>query len=191
MLKNTLSAHYMELTRQYGIGGNVFVYKGFPISLYQEITNKYKPLTKIDIIDKDGKISLDAIVQNKKAYTNALLVVDESKNHSLLYEEFLGFTKYVSPSLADIRFVIITNNLYKLYPNQSNHTVPDLETIIDSNKPVSNDNEMYDRFYSNSVLIDHKHYVQYLDADTWTNVERYNYFQRENLPRLDTRAVQF
>jgi len=192
MFKETLSSHYTELTRQFGIGGNVFVYKGFPLSLYQEISQKYQPLTQINIFDSEGRISLDSIEQNVKAYTKAILAVDESKNYCLLYEEFLSFTKHVSPSLAEIRFVIVTNNLYKLYPNQSNHTVPDLETIIDSNNPITNDDDVYDHFYSNSVVIDHKHYLQYIDVDidSWTNVVRYKYFQRDDLPKLETLPYQ-
>ncbi len=172
-----LAQHLRIIKDSYGDKGCVLVYKGFPLSFMLQIQQEYTSVSQPNIIQPDGKLSLEAIKSNPLEYL-ASFQRSEYKHAAMWYEEFTIFSRNINPTLLhQTKFVIVDNNFFRFYPNPSNHPFTDLEKAIDSEKEF-NDDELFDEFYTNSTIINGIKYVQYpdLDIEDWSNVTKIDFF---------------
>lgn len=141
---------------------NVIIFKGFPISSLVELSKKIPHLDNLSILTKEYKIDLRKIENN---FWNIGLKLNNLNKgiYYLLYEEFLIIPQNVIYSLP-VNFIILNNNFYDFYPNQSNLNYPDIEQNINSDIKLPND-ELFFKFYTNSSIVADINCIQYKDYD--------------------------
>ena len=186
MYNKLIAKHLSSLKLQYGNTGCVFVYKGFPLQFIQKLEEEFISASQPDIILSDGKLNLSAIKLNPLSYIASIQKAND--NHAIMwYEEFLIFSRNINPSLLPKKFVIVENNLFRFYPNPSNHPYTDLEKAIDSEKDFDDD-ELFNEFYTDSTTVDTIKYIQYPDVDMedWNNVVKINFFDTTNQQLVTT-----
>lgn len=181
LYNHMLPQHLHTLKETFGDKGCVFVYKGFPLSFVQQVQQHFTPASQSNIVKPDGKLNLEAIKANPLAYIASIQQVTD--NHAAIwYEEFTSFARTINPTaLQPKKFVVIDNNLFRFFPNPSNHSNSDLEQAIDSEKEFDDD-ELFNEFYTNSSIVDGVRYVQYpdLDFEDWANVSKIDFFNTHN-----------
>lgn len=181
LYNHMLPQHLHSLKQAYGDKGCVFVYKGFPLSFVQQVQQHFTSASQPNIVKPDGKLNLEAIKSNPLTYINIIQQI--TNNHAAIwYEEFTCFARNINPTvLQSKQFVIIDNNFFRSFPNPSNHSNRDLEQAIDSEKEFDDD-ELFNEFYTNSLIVDKIRYVQYpdLDIEDWSNVTKIDFFNTQN-----------
>lgn len=172
-----IAQHLRKLKDNFGEKGSVFVYKGFPLYFMQQVQQSFQSVSHPDVLLADNRLNLEAIKANPLGYFASIQQTKE--NHiSMWYEEFLVFSRNINPAVLPNKFVIIENNFFKFYPNQSNHPFTDLEKAIDSEREFEDD-ELFNEFYTDSTIVGGTKYLQYpdVDIDDWNNVTKLNFFE--------------
>ncbi len=181
LFNHMLAQHLRTIKSDYYDKECIFVYKGFPFSFMQQVQQVLVSATHAANLLPDGKLCLETIKANPLSYISTIQQVVD--NHAAMwYEEFIIFSRNISPSLLQPKqFVIIDNNFFRFYPNPSNHPYTDLEKAIDSEIEFDDD-EIFNEFYTNSTTINGIRYVQYPDVDIadWENVTKIDFFNTQN-----------
>ena len=166
MFNKLISSHIQDL-KKLGDDNAIFVYKGFPINFYKEIL-KYYPSLNNNNIFIDDKLNLFAIKNSVKDLISNFL--NKNGIYSLTYEELITIAEKVNDlSIRGGKIIIIQNNLFDEYPNQSNINFIDLEEKIEKNELNFKENEVFNSFYSNSAIREGINYIQYRDIDLENN----------------------
>jgi len=110
--------------------------------------------------------------------------------HALIYEQLLLLEKNINLELFPNKFLIIDNNLYKKYPNQSNINFIDIESNIEANQSFE-ENELFNFFYANSIIVDDVNYIQYYDQKSYNyqNVCPLNFFDPFSLADVNITEI--
>lgn len=180
---NRLIKKHLEGIRKLGYKNNyIFVYKGFPVSFLFELNKNIPFLNKEDQIFTSGKIDLKKIVNNISSLVKKVLRKDKGL-HLLIYEEFILLSQKIDLSLCSSRFVVIENNFYSEYPNPSTEHFIDVEHAIEKDHLNFKENELFNFFYVNSVIVENINLVQYrdIDASVFKNIELRPFFDRQVL----------
>jgi RecQ family ATP-dependent DNA helicase len=162
MNKNLIDGHLIFLDTLTGKKPTVFVYKGFPVHFMKYLNKQIPHIDNLSFIDEKNHIALEKIRGNFVGILVKLGQVKEKKSF-LIYEEFLLIPAH-SLNQFPVDFKIIVNNFYEFYPNQTKQTFPDIEDSINSDIPIE-DNELFNRFYSDSREIVGFNCIQYLDYE--------------------------
>ena len=94
----------------------------------------------------------------------------------MIFEQFSLLEKNINLELFPNKFLIIANNLYKEFPNQSDVNFIDIESKIETNQSFE-ENELFNYFYANSIIVDDVNYIQYYDLKSYNqNVSQINFF---------------
>ncbi|GAA4407031.1 hypothetical protein GCM10023187_27180 [Nibrella viscosa] len=176
MFNALLPWHLNQLAASYPAANQVFVYKGFPVSFVQGLSEHY-PLVDVQAVNAEGQINLDYIDQNILDYAFHLRKASSS-NTILFYEEFLKLSQEVrNLERLGRQFVVFENTFYRRVPNPSNHSYMDVEWTIEQNKPFQED-EVFCSFYANCFRQGEQEYVQYLtnEATDASNVALRDFF---------------
>ncbi|MBS3921998.1 MAG: DEAD/DEAH box helicase [Nitrosarchaeum sp.] len=162
MNKTLIDRHLKFLDTLTGNKPTVFVYKGFSVNFFKELNKQLPHIDNLSFIDSKNHIDLEKISSNFVATLVKLGQVKEKKTF-LAYEEFLLIPAH-SLNQFPVYFTIIQNNFYEFYPNQTKQIFPDIEDSINSDIPIE-DNELFNRFYSDSREIVGFNCIQYLDYE--------------------------
>ncbi len=162
MNKNLLTKHISALTKLKGKKTTVLVYKGFPNHFLKELEQHIPHARALDFIDSKNKTHLESIINNADALLAAIKKT-KSPLVFITFEEFLLIpTENITESIAS--FKIVKNNFYEYYPNQTLLEFPDIEDSINSDVEIE-ENELFNRFYSDCRQIAGFNCIQYLDYD--------------------------
>ncbi len=160
----------------------VFVYKGFPVHFVQELISRIPHIDKLSCIDSSNHIDLDKIIKNADALVGKLKKTKENKLF-ITYEEFLLIP---SDSISELPviFKIIKNNFYEFYPNQTSQLFPDIESSLNSEIEIDED-ENFIRFYADCREIAGYNCIQFLDHEAdliAAQIETINFFDTDDVP---------
>jgi ATP-dependent DNA helicase RecQ len=142
----------------------VLVYKGFPIDFVREIARVIPLCSQEDELFTDGRINLQKIKDNSLKLITSIQRLTHGTT-ILLFEEFLNLHRNINLNLFNRQFVIINNNFFSEYPNQSTETFIDIQDSIEHNESFD-ENELFSYFYVDSFDVQGTNYVQYQDIDT-------------------------
>lgn len=172
-----LISKHLNKIKSLNYENGILVYKGFPIDFLMEINNIFAFLIEPEKFITKEKIDLKKISENINELISHVLTKGFGI-HVLLYEQFFLLCKNINLSLFKGNIVLIENNLFQDYPNQSNIKHFDIEQKIDGNEIDFEENEIFNLFYVNSILVDDINFVQYhkFDPTEYTNVEIRNFF---------------
>ena len=176
MNKNLIDEHLLFLDSISGEKPTVFVYRGFPVHFLTNLNKKIPHIDNLSFVDTKNLIDLEKISKNFVGILIKLGQIKEKKSF-LIYEEFLLIPAH-SLNQFPVDFKIISNNFYEFYPNQTKEIFPDIEDSINSDTPIE-DNELFNRFYSDSREIVGFNCIQFLDYENdfkSVGVEVYNFF---------------
>lgn len=136
----------------------VFILKGFPVKECIELHNQIPHIQNLSCL-LEFKIDLKKV---ENSFWELGSRLNQLKNTSFIfYEEFLLLPHH-SIEQFPIEFILIKNNFFEYYPNQSDISYPDTEDSVDNNIPLP-DNITFQKFYSNSKSFEEIDCIQYLD----------------------------
>lgn len=177
----------------------VVIYKGFPVPFLKEVQSHIPHLSDLSFLDVNDKISLSTIEQNFWSIGVKLNSIS-SERRFIIYEEFLLLPSHALKQIP-VQFLLVVNNFYDFYPNQTTEAFEDIEDSINNDITVAA-NPLFEKFYADSRIIAGISCIQYLDyaADLNTvgvNVLKYfdlkampePEFEKGNAPRKN--VVQF
>lgn len=164
MYLNLIPDHLLKIKEFEEKNNLILVYKGFPNYFLFELNKYYPFISNAKDIFKDGLINLRNIINNKKNIIKYIFQKTSSIN-LLLYEELLIARSGIDLSLFDGNILIINNNLFEEFPNQSNETFIDIERNIEENDENFDEGNIISKFYSNSTIIKNINYIQYLSIN--------------------------
>ena len=145
------------------------VLKGFPIPLLKELRTQSKFINDNYLTD-DDKYDLKKINDNLNEFLQALLGSDGGL---IEFEPFIHLSANfnIEVFFQKKKFIILENNIFDYYPNQSNIIPVDYEKQIIENENIEAD-EYFTKFYSEAYKIFDKNYVKYIDGlyDEYQNV---------------------
>jgi RecQ family ATP-dependent DNA helicase len=147
--------------------GVFIVLKGLPNKLLSELRQNYK---FVDIIEFDHTMNLN-LQLIKNSWLETLNQINNNIQGFLLFESFLFLTRNINIDILHKKFIIIENNVFDLYPNQSNEKPTDYESSITKNFTID-DNSNFSDFYSESYSISDNFYIRYIDGlfDEYKNI---------------------
>jgi len=179
MNKDLLDKHLEDLMSRLEPGRkNVIVYKGFPldfiIGVSEVIPFATEPTCRLD----NGKIDLRRILNNSRSLVEKIVNNDLPDNCLLLYEEFYLLSRKVDLSVFRGTFILVENDLYNAYPNESTTRTVDFEEEINRNNVDALCDDLFNAFYAYSARAHDINVVQYLqvDHDTQQNVIQLSFF---------------
>ena len=105
----------------------------------------------------------------------------------LLYEEFCVLQDNLNLELFDGDFIIIENNIFYKYPNQSNCKYIDIESEIEKGNFTFEENKIFNKFYSNSLYKNSNNFIQYRDLSNleFENIKKIDFFSKELLKNIN------
>jgi ATP-dependent DNA helicase RecQ len=161
MNNNWVEKHLELLESQHDA---IFVYKGVPIELIIQLSEKFPFYGKKDSIIKANKICLEYIFEGVKELI-AEIITDKKKKRILLYEQFILISENINIDVIDKKFIIFENNLNSEYLNQSNLIKHDIERLVEEDGNEIQEDPIFSLYYSNSVVKGDYNLVQYRDID--------------------------
>ncbi|MCA6471864.1 MAG: DEAD/DEAH box helicase [Chitinophagaceae bacterium] len=181
MNKTLIDGHLKFIDTLTGNKPTVFVYKGFSVHFFKELNKQLPHIDNLSFLDSKNHIDLEKI-SSKFVATLVKLGQVKNKKTFLAYEEFLLIPAH-SLNQFPVDFKIIQNNFYEFYPNQTSQIFADIEDSINSDIPIE-DNELFNRFYSDSREIVGFNCIQYLDYENdfkLLGVDLLNFFDPNNI----------
>jgi ATP-dependent DNA helicase RecQ len=153
---------YIENISNTGDKRTVCVYKGFSTNFLRKINEFFPHVDALSCLNSENKIDLLSI-KNNFWNLGSKLTSTKNKISFMLYEEFLLLPPH---SLKDfpISFIIVNNNFYSNYPNQTEFVIQDIEESINNDIDIKED-DTFNRFYSDSKIIAEFNCIQYLDYE--------------------------
>jgi hypothetical protein len=141
---------YIENISNTGDKRTVCVYKGFSTNFLRKINEFFPHVDALSCLNSENKIDLLSI-KNNFWNLGSKLTSTKNKISFMLYEEFLLLPPH---SLKDfpISFIIVNNNFYSNYPNQTEFVIQDIEESINNDIDIKED-DTFNRFYSDSKII--------------------------------------
>ncbi len=163
MTINQINEHIALLSKLKSKKPTVFIYKGFPVHFLQELAKNIPHPDGLSCIDSKGQLDLQKIIKNADAFPAKIKKAKENQVF-ITYEEFLLIP---SAELSELpfNFKVIRNNFYEFYPNQSQQKFPDIESSLNSEIEIEED-ETFIRFYADSKEIAGYNCLQFLDYET-------------------------
>jgi len=172
MFNKLVNTHIQDIEKLVK-NNTILVYKGFPVYFYKKIIQHYPSLNEKDIF-KGNKLDLNAVRDSAKDLVTNF--INKRGVYSLTYEELIVLMEKVNDlSLRKGEIVIIQNNLFNEYPNQSNVSFIDIEEKVEKNNLDFKENKLFNSFYANSVIRKGVNYVQYRDVELEDNQGRIIY----------------
>lgn len=155
-------ASYIENISNTGDKRIVCVYKGFSTKFLRKLNECYPHVDALSCLNSEDKIDLLSIKNNFWTLGSKLTSM-KNRISFMLYEEFLLLPPH---SLKDffISFIIVDNNFYSNYPNQTLFVIQDIEESINNDIEI-NEDDTFNRFYSDSKTIAEFNCIQYLDYE--------------------------
>ncbi len=177
MFQDSIAHHLNEIRDRDYPTETVLIYKGFPNDFLEDMAPVFPPILGTLPFDTDKKIDLHRIEEQLFQYIQALGEKSTFPRMMLIEELVLVQQNFTNLDRFPVRFIIVENNLYRSYPNQSNRKFADLENQIEHEVEFEED-EIFDQFYSNAFPVGGQDYIQYLDVDEklYKNVERLLFF---------------
>ncbi len=166
MYNRLLEDHFQFIEETCEKKKNIIVYKGFPVYFVLEVSKKYSFLNEKESIFTNSKIDLQKIDNNKQSSISKLLQFNNEIT-TLLYEEFISIVDNVNLELFDGDFIIFNNFLFNEYPNQSTIKYIDIEKEIDTGNLNFKEDELFKKFYTNSISKNNISLVQYRDISDY------------------------
>lgn len=143
---------------------DIVVLKGFANNLVIELGRIYNLLDYS--IFEDYRICLEKI--NNSQFLMDVINYNGSRVAICTYESFIGLcSKFQSIEILNKKFCVLENNLFDLYQNPTNASIPDFDSKqfeeIESTSPI------YSLFYSYCVHENGVEHIQYIDSCFYEN----------------------
>ena len=143
---------------------DIVVLKGFANNLVIELGRTYNLLDYS--IFEDSRICLEKI--NNSQFLMDVINYNGSNVAICTYESFIGLcSKFQSIEILNKKFCVLENNLFDLYQNPTNASIPDFDSKqfeeIESTSPI------YSLFYSYCVHEEGVECLQYIDSCYYEN----------------------
>ena len=106
-----------------GNNKHILVYKGFPLRFMKELSETFPFISNENDRMTNEKIDLKKIYNNSQGIVKKIINNVLEDISVLLYEEFYLLSHNFNISLFDGKFILITNDLYSDYPNQTNSSI--------------------------------------------------------------------
>jgi ATP-dependent DNA helicase RecQ len=198
-MQQLLEFHLKQLKQLSSERSTVLVYKGFPIAFLRKLHKHIKHLDDLSFLTADDKLDLGALEKNFWALGIKLNQVKDTRTF-ILYEEFLLLPAHALPQI-NVDFIIVVNNFFDYYPNQSNLDFGDIEEAINSDIFYDSD-KLFEKFYADSKILAEVNCIQFLDPQADQATQSFsivNFFNPNDyaLPKFETGdykgtdAVQF
>jgi len=180
MYKALLKDHFKFIEEICQKKKNIIIYKGFPLYFLFEISEKYNFLNEKKEIFTNNKIDLQKIDNNKQTSIAKLFQINNI-TATLLYEEFIRILDNLNLGMFEGDFIIFNNSLFNEYPNQSTIQYLDIEKEIDTGNFFFEENELFKKFYTNSLYKNNTPLIQYRDISDYDlkNVKLVDFFNEE------------
>lgn len=176
-----LKKHVDEINRQQGPKGCLLVYKGFPLDFVFNIGREFAFLNEPEQVFSDNKIDLQKVADYSKETIKKLLTID-SGTYVATYEELLAIVERVQDlSLFEGKIVVLNNNLFEQYPNQTTCDFPNLDHVVEGGDLSYQENGLLNQFYVYSDVKFGLPLLQYREIDTsrYENVVTKEFFDGE------------
>lgn len=191
MFNLLLPFHIKEIKKYKHENNLVVVYKGFPIYFIQAVAKIYKPINSMDKILTDNKLDLGKIVNLVDNTIREMLSLNAGI-YIMTYEELLVLEESLNLSiLKNTNFLILENNLFSEFPNQTTVDFPDVDEVVEKGDFSFKENELFNRFYANSTKRHHLQLVQYRDIKVdQSNIEIQDFFNTDFLNDLNIEPIK-
>lgn len=191
MNKSLLNDHLNYVISKFERGKkHILVYKGFPMDFLNSVSEFIPYATGPECRFEGQKISPKKIWDNARSLAKRILENDLPDSCLMLYEEFYLLSRKLDLSLFQGVFVLVLNDLYDFYPNQSLVSAVDFEEEIARGNDSFPCEDSFSSFYSYSTRSGGINSIQYLQADyaDKENVKEISFF--ENLIEGKTLTIQ-
>lgn len=173
MNESLLNNHLNYLISRFIRGKKVIiVYKGFPVQFINRVTDTVPYATKSECRFEGQKIDPNKILDNARSLAKKVIEGDLPDSSVMLYEEFNLLSRNLDLSLFQGMFIVVLNDLFDSYPNQSLISVLDFEEEVARGNDDLPSGDLFSKFYSYSTKSGKVNLIQYLQA---------NYANKENV----------
>lgn len=143
---------------------DIVVLKGFSPIIIQELGREFALMD--DYIIEDGKIILENVNENHLMLS--FINYNGGKKAICTCESFIKLCTSVSGlDIFNRKICVLENNLLELYPNPTNHDIPDFDSA--DFEDTDNETMLYSAFYSYCIKEDEMQRVQYINNYTESN----------------------
>jgi ATP-dependent DNA helicase RecQ len=179
MFKKLIPTHIQHI-KSLDYKNLILVYKGFPINFLLELSDYFPFLNEKEDIITNNKINLKNLWESRSESLKNVL--NNSGISILTYEEFGVFCQTLSDlSLVKSELIIFENNLFDYYPNQSTEKFIDIEQHIENNDTQFTENEIFSKFYSDSLVFKGINFIKSkeIDLGEFKNVKVKSFFGKD------------
>ena len=176
-----IKEHIEEIRKEENHRGLLLVYKGFPLDFVLNVGNEFELLNEPGQVFTNNKIDLQKVVDYSKETVKKLLNIANGI-YVATYEELVAILGRVQDlSLFEGRVVILDNNLFEQYPNQTSSHFPNLDEVVERNDLDYQEDDLLNQFYVYSDVKFGLTLLQYkeIDASRYDNVTIREFFDEE------------
>jgi len=173
--------HIENIRKEKSQRGLLLVYKGFPLDFVLNVGREFDLLNKLDAVFTNNKIDLQKVVDCSKETIKKLLNVGNGI-YVATYEELLAIAERVRDlSLFGGKILILNNNLFEQYPNQTSSHFPNLDEVVERSDLNYQEDDLLNQFYAYSDVKFGLTLLQYreIDPSRYDNVTIREFFDEE------------
>ncbi len=141
---------------------DIYVLKGFANDILRNVSDVIEPVAILPF-DETLKLDLDKITNSFLDLITSIRQIHSNKPFYMSFESLLFLSREMNLDQLKKRFLVIENNFFNEYVNQSNYDGVDFEHTLDSGKEIPESGLFYS-FYSNAAWRNGELLVQYIDG---------------------------
>ena len=176
-----LKEHINHIKMEGNHKGLLLVYKGFPLDFVLNAGKEFEFFNEPDQVFTNNKIDLQKVVDYSKETIKKLLNIGNGI-YVATYEELVAILERVQDlSLFEGKIVILNNNLFEQYPNQTTSHFPNLDEVVERSDLNYQEDDLLNQFYVYSDVKFGLTLLQYkeIDASRYDNVTIREFFDEE------------